>query len=92
MVERHVTRRSRVDPPAATPRAAARRDLRTVRAIVNIRGREWGLALGPGSVVDLNEEHGGRPLRDYLREDCLYPAGWRPSQPPDAAQAEPAEE
>ena len=76
-------------------------DLRTVRAVVNIRGRDWGLAFGPGSEIDLNALHGGRPLREYMREDCLDPApavvdatsdasrAWAPSPPqPAPARAE----
>ena len=78
MGKEDITRRSR---------AAARRDLRTVRAVVSIRGRDWGLTFGPGSVIDLNERHGGHPLRTYMREDCLDPVEGTPSSPRHQDQA-----
>ena len=76
-------------------RAAPKPEIRTVRAVVDIRSvREgWGLALGPGSVIDLNEQRGGKTLREHMsgRESCLHPPGWTPPPAQTSADPEPAE-
>jgi len=51
---------------------------RYVRCVLNIRGKGFGRALGPGSAVDLDEQLGGVSMETLIPFTALHPDGWAP--------------